>query len=448
MTLTHADFPKDFFWGVATSSYQIEGAVREGGRGESIWDRFAHTPGKTHGGDTGDIACDHYHRFRDDIALMQWLGVSHYRFSLAWPRIIPDGVGPVNQAGLDFYDSLIDALLAANIQPLITLYHWDLPQALQDRGGWANRATAEAFAYYAGVAASRLGDRVSLWATHNEPWCTVFLGHHTGLFAPGLTDLTIALQASHHVLLSHGLAVSALRGTLPASAQVGLCLNLDPAQPASNSHADQQAALRQDGYFNRWFLDPLAGRGYPQDMWDYYSQQATMPDIQPNDLSLIASPMDYLGVNYYNRDIVADDLTAPAPGVRMAQDPARPRTADREIYPEGLFDLLTRLQAEYPFTPIYITENGAAFDDMLTEDGRVHDAGRIAFYEAHLAQAERAVKAGVPIKGYFLWSLMDNFEWAMGYSLRYGMTHVDYATQKRTPKDSAHWYREFLRKNQ
>ncbi|MBN1286542.1 MAG: beta-glucosidase [Anaerolineae bacterium] len=439
------DFPKDFMWGVATSSYQIEGAVHADGRGESIWDRFTHTPGAIKDGSTGDVACDHYHRYREDVALMQSLGVKAYRFSVAWPRILPQGTGEVNQAGLDFYSRLVDALLEAGITPFVTLYHWDLPQALEDRGGWNNRDTAEAFAAYADVMTRRLGDRARYWMTHNEPWCTAFLGYDMGIFAPGIKDLKVTLQVSHHLLLSHGLAVPAMRANLGDGAAVGIAPNFMPVYPATDAPEDRAAARRLDGLFNRWFADPLFGKGYPQDTWDLYGEN--VPDVQPGDIETLAAPVDFLGVNYYNPGTVADAPDAPPPHLRDVSDPDLERTADRIIYPEGLYDILVQLHRDYNPPALYITENGAAFHDEPGEDSRVHDAGRIAFLEAHFAQAARALKAGVPLKGYFVWTLMDNFEWAAGYTLRYGITWVDFETQRRIPKDSALWYRDFIRKH-
>ena len=435
-------FPADFVWGVSTSAYQIEGAVRAGGRGESIWDRFARTPGNVKDDSSGDVACDHYRRCRDDIELMRELGITAYNFSVAWPRVIPGGAGQVNPDGLGFYDRLVDMLLEAGIIPFLKLYHWDLPQALQDRGGWDNRDTAYVFADYADVVARCLGDRVTYWITHLEPWVVAFMGHYQGVFAPGVKNLRVALQVAHHLLLSHGLAVPAIRQWVSSDAQVGISPNLCPAYPASDKEVDDRAARRFDGYFNRWFLDPLARRGYPEDMWEYYGTQ--VPEVVPGDLDIIAVPIDFLGVNYYNRAHVVDDLDGPVPGTRDVDDPTRQRTADREIYPEGLYDTLWRLHQEYPFEALYITENGAAFSDEMTGDGRVHDKGRIEFLATHLAQAARALEDGVGLEGYFVWSLMDNFEWAQGYTQRYGITHVDYTTQARTMKDSGYWYRDFI----
>jgi beta-glucosidase len=438
-----ASFPKDFLWGVATSSYQIEGAAKEDGRGESIWDRFAHTPGKVSGGATGNVACDHYHRYPEDVQLMRSLGVNAYRFSIAWPRVLPDGTGAVNLKGLDFYDRLVDELLEAKIAPMATLYHWDLPQALEDRGGWGSRETAYAFAGYAGTVARRLGDRVNLWITHNEMWCTAFLGYMLGIFAPGKSDPKLALQVAHNVLLSHGLAVPEIRAAAPG-VQVGIAPNLTPAYPVSASPEDAAAVHRFDGFFNRWFIDPLAGRGYPQDMVELYG--SAVPDILPDDMQIIAAPIDFLGVNYYNPVQIGDDPAAAPLFTRRVDDPSLPRTADREYDPDWLYRLLVRLKDEYTFPALVITENGAAFPDELSDDGHVHDEGRVRFLQVHFEAAERALAAGVPLKGYCVWSLMDNFEWAAGYDLRYGITYVDFETQQRVIKDSGLFYRQWIEK--
>jgi len=443
MSIKRSDFPKEFLWGVSTSSYQIEGAVKEDGRGESIWDRFCHTSGKIQDGHTGDLGCDHYHRYKEDIQLMADLGVNTYRFSIAWPRVIPTGDGDVNPKGLDFYERLVDELLKAGIKPFATLYHWDLPQVLQDRGGWANRDTAYAFARYYGVVVDRLGDRISDWITHNEPWCMSFLGYQLGIHAPGVQDLQTALQASHHLLLSHGLAVKEIRAASPQPAKVGAALNHNPASPYSDSPADVAAAIRYDGYFNRWFLDPLAGKGYPQDIWKYYGD--IVPTIEPGDLEIIAEPTDFLGINYYERECVEDYPEGNPPQTRRHVDDAVSRTADRDVYPQGLFELLDRLTKEYPnLAPFYVTENGANFPDVISEDGKVHDPGRSKFLEVHFEQALRAINAGIDLRGYCVWSLMDNFEWNLGYNGRYGIVYTDFETLERTPKDSALWFKDFL----
>ncbi len=439
-------FPKNFVWGFATSSYQIEGAVHDDGRGEANWDQFSHTPGSIADGSTGDVACDHYHRYAEDVELMRSLGVNAYRFSIAWPRIVPQGTGLVNQAGLDFYDRLVDALLKAGITPYATLYHWDLPQVLEDRGGWTNRDTAYAFADYSRAVVSRLGDRVRQWMTHNEPWCTAFLGYYYGMFAPGIKNFGSALQASHNVLLSHGLAVQVIREIGGAQAQAGIVLNLAPAYAMTASPEDVAATRRFDGFFNRWFLDPVAGRGYPEDMWAYYG--SAVPTIQPDDLKIIAAPTDFLGINYYNRVNVVDAPDSIPPQTRDVNDPTKEHSDDREVYPEGLYDLLVRVHNDYGFPALYVAENGASFPDVLTADKRIHDERRTAFLRDHFAQAKRAIDAGAPLKGYFVWSLLDNFEWASGYTMHYGVTYVDRQTQERIVKDSGFWLRDFIRQQQ
>jgi beta-glucosidase len=448
MMPTH--FPDDFVWGTATAAYQIEGGVNEDGRAPSIWDTFSHIPGTILNGDTGDVACDHYHRWQEDVNLMQALGLQAYRFSIAWPRVLPEGTGQPNERGLDFYDRLVDALLAANVTPCITLYHWDLPQALQDRGGWANRDTVEAFAEYVDVVASRLGDRVTHWITHNEPWVSGFQGHYMGEHAPGIRDLRIALQAVHHMLLSHGRAVPVLRSAREA-VQVGITLNLSPAYPATSSPEDQAAAQRFDGYHNRWFLDPVYGRGYPEDMLRLYGD--LLPQMGASDLDIIATPIDFLGINYYfpaRVRAVPFDINPLGTATRSAEELAaegRELTAmGWEVAPEALTDLLLRLHHDYGPRAIYITENGAAFDDHVM-DGSVHDPRRIAYLRSHFLAAHQALSTGVPLRGYFLWSLMDNFEWAYGYSKRFGIIYVDYETQARIQKDSAYWYQRVIAEN-
>jgi len=436
-------FPSNFAWGVATAAYQIEGATRIDGRGESIWDRFCATPGNVLNGDNGDIACDHYHRYHDDVALIQSLGLNAYRFSIAWSRVIPQGRGAVNDAGLDFYDRLVDSLLAVNITPFVTLYHWDLPQSLQDEGGWTNRAVVDSFAHYADVVSRRLGDRVHYWITHNEPWCASFLGHYTGEHAPGHHDLSETLQAAHHILLSHGAAVPILRANGDNRTRVGITCNLTPDVPASDSEADVIAACRWDGFFNRWFLDPLSGRGYPEDMWTYY--ESSVPTIQRGDLDQISAPLDFFGLNYYFRAVVSDQPDAPVPGTRQHRVDGSPYTdMDWEVYADGLYELLIRLSKDYSFPALYITENGAAFPDRVTPDGKVHDAERVAFLNSHFAAAHRAIGEGAPLAGYFVWSLLDNFEWAYGYAKRFGIVYVDYPTQQRIVKDSGRWYAEWI----
>ncbi|MFD5729718.1 GH1 family beta-glucosidase [Streptomyces sp. NPDC058368] len=434
--------PAGFTWGVATAAYQIEGAVAEDGRAPSIWDTFSHTPGKVAGGDTGDVACDHYHRVPEDIGLIKEVGANAYRFSLAWPRIVPGGDGPVNAAGLDFYDRLVDGLLEAGITPFATLYHWDLPQALQDRGGWTVRETAEHFAAYTSVVVERLGDRVKDWATLNEPLCSAWIGHLEGTMAPGLTDLTAAVRASYHLHLGHGLAVQAIRSISP-DARVGIVNNLSPVEAATDREADRAAAVRGDGHINRWWLDPILGRGYPQDMVDLYGVE--LP-FQEGDMELISAPLDWLGVNYYFRQVVTADPSGPVPHAKQVYLPGSRHThMDWEVHAQGLEQLLLRLTEEYGVERIYVTENGSAYQDVVLPDGSVHDPERTQYLEEHLAACARAVRKGAPLAGYFAWSLLDNFEWAYGYDKRFGLVHVDYATQRRTVKTSGRRYAELIR---
>jgi beta-glucosidase len=438
MPVETARFPHDFLWGAATASYQIEGAAHEDGRGESVWDRFSATPDKVRNGETGEIACDFYHRYADDVSLMSELGLDAFRFSIAWPRILPEGRGRVNQAGLDFYDRLVDELLARDIEPFATLFHWDTPQALEDAGGWPARVTAEAFAEYAEIVAARLGDRVRRWMTHNEPWVHAWIGHAWGKHAPGRTSERDAVAAAHHLLLSHGWAVEAVRRAAPG-AQVGITLSLSPSYPASDSPEDEAAAWDVDGGGNRWFLDPIYRGSYPADLLDRNELVASL--VREGDFDAIAAPLDFLGVNNYFRFVVS----AGPDGPQLVRDPDALHTdMGWEVYPDGLHALLTRINSEYSPGAIYVTENGAAFGDVRVHDGRVHDPERTAYLESHITAVGRAVEAGVPVKGYFVWSLLDNFEWAYGYAKRFGIVYVDYPTLERVPKDSFYWYRDFL----
>jgi beta-glucosidase len=421
-----------FVWGVATSAFQIEGATTEGGRGESIWDRFCATPGKVRTGDTGAVACDHYHRMPEDVALMKSLGVAAYRFSIAWPRVQPTGAGAFNPVGLAFYERLVDELLAAGIQPHATLYHWDLPQALQDGGGWLTRSTAGRFADYAEHLGQRLGDRLATLATHNEPWCSMVLGHATGQFAPGLRDPDAAVVAGHHLLLSHGLALQAMRAA-GVACPLGIVLNQSNATAASAAPADRLLAEQQYASLVRWFLDPVLLGRYPE-VEGVAIPQA--PLVQDGDLELIRAPLDFLGINYYTRLWASADKT-PAPKALGVTD------MGWEIYPDGLRELLVGLNAAYALPPVYITENGCACADLL-QDGTVQDTARIDYLRGHLEALAQARAAGVDVRGYFAWSLLDNFEWDSGYAKRFGMVHVDYATQVRTPKASALWYRDLI----
>jgi beta-glucosidase len=429
-------FPTQFLWGAATAAYQIEGAWNEDGKGKSIWDLFSHIPGRTHNGDTGDVACDHYHRYRDDIALMRRLGLKAYRFSISWPRVIPAGSGLVNPAGLDFYDRLVDELLAAGIAPFVTLYHWDLPQTLHEQGSWPDRDTCYAFADYAALMACRLGDRVQHWATFNEPGVVAYDGYATGVHAPGWRDEAIALQVIHHLLVAHGLAAQAIRGINPRL-QVGIVLNLWPPEPVSDAPEDVTAAERAWQTSQTWFLDPLFRACYPVAAWQSLGVNA--PEIQPGDLATIAQRLDFLGINYYSRNLVdAKGSISPVPGSEYTE-------MGWEVHPPALYRLLTRLKRDYRLPPLYITENGAAFVDQVGADGRVHDPRRLNYLKEHLIQAWLAIQDGVDLRGYFAWSLLDNFEWSHGYSKRFGVIYVDYATQQRIIKDSGEWYAQVIR---
>ena len=437
-------FPAGFVWGVATSAFQIEGAHREDGRSFSIWDTFCRTPGNVHQGHTGDVACDHYHRWEGDLELIKNLGVDAYRFSVAWPRVIPGGVGRVNEKGLDFYDRLVDGLLARGLKPYCTFYHWDLPQALEDRGGWVSRDTAHAFADYAEVVTKRLGDRVASYATLNEPWCSASLGYGSGHHAPGYSDQKMSLAATHHLLLAHGLALPRMRQRAP-KAEHGVVLNLMQIYPETSSAEDKAAAERSQVLHNLLYLDPLFRKRYPQALLDNLGE--FMPEIRGGDLETIAAPLDFLGQNYYTPTFVAHDSASEWPHVRPVEHEDVEKTAmGWEVYPKGLSDLLLHLYDAYK-VPLYVTENGAAYDDPDQLSGSdVHDAERTRYYQRHVEAVAHAVAQGADVRGYFAWSLMDNFEWAFGYDKRFGIVHVDFGTQERTLKDSAKWYRAFVKR--
>jgi beta-glucosidase len=442
--------PPGFVFGAGTAAYQIEGAAADDGRQPSIWDTFSHTPGRVLRGDTGDVACDHYHRYPEDIKLMAELGLDAYRFSVSWARVQPTGRGPGNHRGLDHYRRLVDELLAHDIDPWLTLYHWDLPQPLQDRGGWPARDTALRFAEYAALVHGALGDRVRRWTTLNEPWCSAFHGYASGLHAPGHRDAAESVRAAHHLMLGHGLAVRAV-GT------GGITLNLYAVSPQSDSPNDADAARRIDGLANRLFLDPLLLGRYPSDVVEDLAAVSDFGHVRDGDLAVIRAPLDMLGVNYYGTYLVAaPDPTPPPPywlptscwpgseSVRFCER-GLPRTAmDWEIDPSGLVEVVTSVAANYPAVPIYITENGAAFDDEVV-DGSVDDPDRVAFLRSHLLACQEAIESGAPLKGYFVWSLLDNFEWLWGYSRRFGLVYVDYPTQRRIPKSSARWYADVIR---
>jgi beta-galactosidase len=447
-------FPPDFVWGAATAAYQIEGAVTEDGRGPSIWDTFSHTRGTILDHTTGDVADDHYHRYADDIAILADLGLTAYRFSIAWPRVLPTGAGAVNPAGLDFYRRIAETCLERGVTPYATLYHWDLPQPLEDAGGWLNRDTAQRFADYAASTVGALGDVVKHWITLNEPWCSAFLGYAAGAHAPGKTLGVEAARAAHHLLLGHGLTVQALRGT-DVSSSLGIAVNLYSIRSATDSAADREAARRADAQGNRLFLDPLLLGHYPKDAIDDLGLQDWFAE-RADDLPVIASPIDFIGINYYSRQTFAApaDGVFATPGAVSASpgsenlrvvDTGAPKTAmGWEVHPDGLLDVIEMVHRRASDLPIFITENGAAYDDVVSLDGTVDDSERRLYYELHVDACRQAVERGLPLKGYFAWSLLDNFEWAFGYSRRFGLVYVDYETQRRIVKASGKWFKEFL----
>ncbi|GAA2434983.1 GH1 family beta-glucosidase [Streptomyces macrosporus] len=455
-------FPPGFLWGTATAAYQIEGAADEDGRTPSIWDTYSHTPGRVRNGDTGDTACDHYHLWREDVALMADLGVGAYRFSVSWPRVQPTGRGPASPKGVDFYSRLVDELLDKGIQPVVTLYHWDLPQELEDAGGWPERDTAHRFADYAGLVADALGDRVTTWTTLNEPWCSAFLGYGSGVHAPGRTDQADALRAAHHLNLAHGLGTRALRDRLPTGARTSVTLNLHHVRSLTDGDADRDAARRIDGVANRIFTGPMLRGEYPEDVLRDTAHLTDWSFVRDGDTETIHRPLDFLGVNYYSPTLVSaasgpGSHTAdghgvsdhsPWPGaddVAFHRSPGTTTAMGWAVDPDGLYELLLRVKGDFPELPLVITENGAAFDDYVDPEGRVHDPERISYLHGHLAAVHRAIEAGVDVRGYFLWSLLDNFEWGHGYSKRFGAVYVDYATRRRIPKQSFHWYARVVR---
>jgi beta-glucosidase len=451
------NFPEGFLWGTATASYQVEGAVNEDGRGTSIWDTFSHTPGKVRHGDTGDIACDQYHRLEEDLDLMSDLGIQAYRFSVAWPRIQPEGSGPANQKGLDYYRRVVEGLRERSMEPMLTLYHWDLPQALEDRGGWTVRETSERFAEYAGIVYEALNDSVRFWISLNEPWVSAWNGYGRGVHAPGIKDTSKALAVTHHLLLGHGLALENMRALGREDNQLGITLNLSAVRPATEDAADVEAARRVDGNANRLYLDPLFRGSYPQDMLEHYRPDSEFAFVRDGDLEKISAPVDFMGVNYYFRNTVVDgrggsELTTAERFSDLNAATVRPPSVQTTamgwpVEPDGLTELLVRLHEQYTRVPIYITENGAAFYDYVDPEGDVDDEERIAFLDAHFRAAHRAIEQGVDLRGYMVWSLLDNFEWAEGYSKRFGIVFVDYGTQRRIPKMSARWYREVIERN-
>ena len=455
-------FPEGFLWGTATAAYQVEGAPDADGKGASIWDTFAHSPGKTVNGDTGDIACDHYHLVESDIDLMAELGLNAYRFSLSWPRIQPDGRGGINQAGLDYYRRVLDGLAGKGITPAVTLFHWDLPQALEDEGGWPERDTAFRFAEYVHAVAQALGDRATMWITLNEPSVSSFLGYALGTRAPGRTDIVDGVLACHHLLLGHGLAIDALRAAQAQHAEVGITLDPIPVEAHSGDAADVEAAERVDGFLNRWYLDALFRGAYPDDMLDIYARAGARDFLRNDDMRAISGEIDFLGINYYTKQrVIRNDGRSECAGgavtrpdaypsvVRAAEvcDPAGSTPMGWAVRPEGLTEILLRVRDEYRDIPMYVTENGAAFHDYMGPDGEVHDPERIAYLDAHVRAAHDALAAGVDLRGYFVWTLLDNFEWADGYSRRFGLIYVHFPDQSRVFKDSAWWYSEVATEN-
>lgn len=441
-------FPESFVWGVTTASYQTEGGTEEDGRGETIWDRFSHIPGRVLHNDNGDVACDAYHRIDEDVELLKELGVKAYRFSVAWARIFTDGYGKVCEKGLEYYERLIDKLLNAGIEPYVTLYHWDLPQKLQDEGGWTNRKTAEHFLEYCRLLFDKFRGKVHHWITLNEPWVVSFMGHYTGEMAPGIRDFSAALLTAHIQLLAHGMVVNAFR-EMEMPGEIGITLNLCPKESLTESEEDKNAAVRHDGYANRWFLDPLFRGKYPEDMWEWYKQNnVVMPEIKNGDMECISAPLDFLGFNYYNIDYTVEDKSVWPLEFRTGFSGGNPMTHyQMPVIPEGLYKILMRLHKEYRLKKIYITENGASYQDHPDRNGEIQDEARIDYLYTHIEKAAEAMKEGVPLAGYFVWSFFDNFEWATGYENQFGLVYVDRKTQERIKKKSFQWYKNVIDEN-
>ena len=444
--MRRSSFPADFLWGSATASYQIEGGWKEDGKGESIWDRFSHIPGKIMDGTNGDVGCDHYHHVVEDIALIKQLGIRAYRLSISWPRIFPDGSGEPNEKGLAFYEKEIDLLLENGIQPVVTLFHWDLPQKLQDIGGWANRDVANYFEVYARVMFLRLGGKVRSWITLNEPSAYVYVGNWQGAHAPGITDYSTALLVAHNLMLAHGKAVQAFR-ELGVKGEIGITLNFSDMRAASGSGEDVAAAKRADGYWNRWFLEPILTGKYPADMLEWYRDKVILPEVRPGDMESIHSPVDFMGVNYYFATLVSSDHSRWPLALRENFIGSARTDMGWGINPEGLTNVLHEVDSFRKGIRIYITENGAAFPDVVDNKGEIRDDDRIAYIDAHLDAAWQAIREGVCLKGYFVWSLMDNFEWALGFSKRFGIVRVEQGSKKRIIKKSGLWYRDVIKRN-
>lgn len=439
-------FDKDFKWGAATAAYQIEGAFDKDGKGLSIWDTFCQKKDKIKNGDTGKVACDHYHLFKEDIKLMKKIGLESYRFSIAWTRIFPKGLGEINQKGLYFYIKLVDELIKAGIEPVITLYHWDLPQSLQDIGGWESNKTIEAFVNYAEVIFKTFNGKVKKFITHNEPFVVSMLGNFKGIHAPGIKDKRVALKVAHNLMRSHGLAVKKF-SNLKIDGEIGITLNLTKAYSYSKDSKDIKAAKLFEDYLNNWFLGPILKGKYPEKLLKIYQDEFENIDFLQKDLDIISEPIDFLGINYYSRALVKYNKDSKLYGIETIKKQSSEYTAmNWEIYPKGLYDLLINIKENHADIPLYITENGAAFEDKV-ENGRVNDKRRIDYLKKHFKSAKKAIEDGVDLKGYFVWSLMDNFEWAFGYSKRFGIIHIDYETKKRTLKDSAYYYKKVIKEN-
>lgn len=437
------EFPKDMKWGAATAAYQVEGAAYEGGRGPSIWDTFSHTPGKVVNGDNGDVACDSYHRYEEDVKLMKELGIEVYRFSVSWPRVFPSGTGEVNQEGIQYYHNLVDALIENGIEPMCTLYHWDLPQALQDKGGWNNRETVEAFADYSAYMFKELSGKVKNWITINEPWCASFLSNFIGVHAPGNQDLQLATTISHHLLLAHGKAVTRFRA-LGVEGEIGYAPNLEWLEPFSSKQQDIDACNRGMGFFIEWFFDPVFKGSYPEFMVKWFEEKGAVLAIEDGDMETINQPIDFIGINYYTGSVGRYKKDEELFDLEKVDIGYEKTDLNWNIYPEGFFKALGKVKDQYGSIPIYITENGACYNNGV-ENGCVKDQGRIDYIKQHLTSLKRSMDSGVNIKGYLSWSLLDNFEWAEGYDKRFGLIHVNFNTLERTKKDSYYWYKQTIK---
>ncbi len=445
--MTKLTFPDHFIWGIGTSAYQSEGAWQEDGRGESIWDRYCHIPGNTFNGESGDISSDFYHRYKEDIALLKKMGIRHFRTSIAWTRIIPDGRGEINPKGIQFYHDVIDELLRQGIEPMITLYMWDLPQKLQDIGGWANREVTDYYERYARLLFREYGNKVKTWVTFDEPFCGAFIGNYLGTYAPGLRDFNTALLVSYHMLLAHGKAVRACHEMLP-DAKIGIALNISDCKPATCKPADAEAAHRADGYRNRWFLDPLYKGSFPQDMLDWYEAQGViLPAISREDLKIISTRQDFLGLNYYSPHFFVHDPKNWPIQCTSVKTGKPLNDINWEIVPEALYNILARIRADYGDVEIQITENGSCQTDILSHRREILDYCRIDYMHRHLVELERAIRAGINVTAYYAFCFMDNLEWALGYSKRFGLVYVDFETQERIVKASGRWYSQVVKQN-